>query len=119
MNTALLTIDDFSSKNTPAVVDYLKEKGIKFIFFAEGRKVEQFYEEAKYALKNGVIIGNASTSGSKYTIDSSVVLVTYGEDMNTPYKSLILNFNDYAVQVTVNGVTYTVGGYEYIILMHN
>ncbi|MBE6594212.1 MAG: hypothetical protein E7644_00285 [Ruminococcaceae bacterium] len=68
---------------------------------------------------NGVIIGNASTSGSKYTIDSSVVLVTYGEDMNTPYKSLILNFNDYAVQVTVNGVTYTVGGYEYIILMHN
>ena len=68
---------------------------------------------------NSVITGNASTSGSKYTIDSSVVLVTYGEDMNTPYKSLILNFNDYAVQVTVNGVTYTVGGYEYIILMHN
>ncbi len=28
MNTALLTIDDFSSKNTPAIVDYLKEKGI-------------------------------------------------------------------------------------------
>ena len=26
MNTALLTIDDFSSKNTPAIVDYLKEK---------------------------------------------------------------------------------------------
>lgn len=62
MNTALLTIDDFSSKNTPAIVDYLKEKGIKIIFFAEGRKVEQFYEEAKYALKNGMIIGNHSYS---------------------------------------------------------
>ena len=62
MNTALLTIDDFSSKNTPAIVDYLKEKGIKIIFFAEGRKVERFYEEAKYALKNGMIIGNHSYS---------------------------------------------------------
>lgn len=62
MNSALLTIDDFSSKNTPAVVDYLKEKGIKVIFFAEGRKVEAFYEEAKYALKNGMIIGNHSYS---------------------------------------------------------
>ena len=62
MNTALLTIDDFSSKNTPAMVDYLKEKGIQVIFFAEGRKVEQFYEEAKYALKNGMLIGNHSYS---------------------------------------------------------
>ena len=62
MNTALLTIDDFSSKNTPAIVDYLKEKGIQIIFFAEGRKVEQFYEEAKYAVKNGMLIGNHSYS---------------------------------------------------------
>ena len=45
--------------------------------------------------------------------------MTYGDDMNTPYKSLILNFNDYAVQVTVDGTTYTVSGYEYIVLMHN
>lgn len=63
--------------------------------------------------------GTVGTGSSKYTIDNSVVLVTYGDDMNTPYKSLILNFNDYAVQVTVDGVTYTVAGYEYIILMHN
>ena len=62
MNTALLTIDDFSSKNTPAMVDYLNEKGIKAIFFAEGRKVEQNYEEAKYALKNGMLVGNHSYS---------------------------------------------------------
>ncbi len=27
MNTVLLTIDDFSSKNTPSMVDYSKEKG--------------------------------------------------------------------------------------------
>ena len=62
MNSALLTIDDFSSKNTPAMVDYLKEKNIKVIFFATGEKVEQFYDEAVYALKNGMIVGNHSYS---------------------------------------------------------
>ena len=34
MNTALLTVDDIASKNTPAIVDYLKEKGIQPIYFA-------------------------------------------------------------------------------------
>lgn len=54
---------------------------------------------------------------SKYSIDNSVVLVTYGEK-NEPYKSLILNFNDYVVQVTVNGVTYTIAGYGYVVIYH-
>ncbi len=58
MNIALLTIDDVSSKNTPAIVDYLNEKGIKAILFATGANVEQFYEEAVYAVKNGMIVGN-------------------------------------------------------------
>lgn len=62
MNSAILTIDDFSSKNTPAMVDYLKEKGIRVIFFAQGDKVERYYEEAKYALQNGMIVGNHSYS---------------------------------------------------------
>lgn len=62
MNSALLTIDDFSSKNTPAIVDYLKGKGIKPIFFAAGQNVERFYEEAVYAVKKGMIVGNHSYS---------------------------------------------------------
>lgn len=62
MNTAILTIDDIASKNTPAIVDYLKEKGIQAIMFAEGARVERFYEEALYAVKNGMIIGNHSYS---------------------------------------------------------
>ena len=62
MNTALLTIDDFSSKNTPAMVDYLKEKRIQAIFFATGANVERYYEEALYAVKNGMIVGNHSYS---------------------------------------------------------
>lgn len=62
MNSALLTIDDFSTKNTPAIVDYLKEKKINAIFFATGQNVEHFYEEALYAIKNGMIVGNHSYS---------------------------------------------------------
>ena len=62
MNTALLTIDDLSSSNTPALVDYLKSKGIKPIFFAEGWRVERYYNEAIYALQNGMIVGNHSYS---------------------------------------------------------
>lgn len=62
MNTAILTIDDIASKNTPAIVDYLKEKGIRPVFFAWGSNVEKYYEEAKYILKNGMIIGNHSYS---------------------------------------------------------
>lgn len=62
MNSALLTIDDFSSKNTPEIVNYLNEKGIKAIFFATGQNVEQYYEEALYAVKNGMVVGNHSYS---------------------------------------------------------
>ena len=62
MNRALLTIDDFPSANTPAIVDYLVEKGIKVIFFATGENVERYYEEALYALKHGMLVGNHSYS---------------------------------------------------------
>ena len=62
MNSAILTIDDISSKNTPAIVDYLKEKGIRAILFATGENVERYYEEALYAVKNGMIVGNHSYS---------------------------------------------------------
>lgn len=62
MNTALLTIDDIASKNTPAIVDYLNEKGIRAIFFATGVNVERFHEEARYAVQHGMIVGNHSYS---------------------------------------------------------
>jgi len=62
MNRALLTIDDVSSRNTPALVDYLNERGIQAIMFATGNHVERFYEEACYAVKHGMIVGNHSYS---------------------------------------------------------
>ena len=40
MIRALLTIDDVSSQNTPAIVDYLCEKEIPAILFMIGKKAE-------------------------------------------------------------------------------
>ena len=62
MNTALLTIDDFASRNTPALVDYLTEKGIRPILFGWGEMIEKHYDEALYSVKKGFIVGNHSYS---------------------------------------------------------
>ena len=67
MKKAILTIDDVSSKNTPALVDYLAAKDIRAVMFAVGRNVEAFYSEAVYALKAGMIIGNHSYSHPKFS----------------------------------------------------
>ena len=67
MINAVLTIDDISSKNTPAIVDYLKEKGIKAVLFGVGMSMETNYEEALYALKAGMIIGNHSFSHPSFS----------------------------------------------------
>ncbi|MCR5531626.1 MAG: polysaccharide deacetylase family protein [Lachnospiraceae bacterium] len=59
---AILTIDDIASRNTPAIVDYLNEKGITALMFAVGENVERYYENAVYALQHGMIVGNHSNS---------------------------------------------------------
>ena len=60
MIRALLTIDDVSSENTPAIVDYLCGKNIKVIMFMVGQWAENHPDELIYALKNGMIVGNHS-----------------------------------------------------------
>lgn len=62
MINAILTIDDIASENTPAIVDYLTEKGIQALMFATGENVERFYDNAIYALRKGMVIGNHSYS---------------------------------------------------------
>ena len=62
MVKALLTIDDIASKNTVAIVDYLNKNKIPAIMFAWGENIEKHYENAIYALKNGMIVGNHSYS---------------------------------------------------------
>lgn len=75
MITAVLTIDDIASENTPAIVDHLVSKGIKCVMFAWGELVESHFDEAVYALKKGMIVGNHSYSHpafSKLTLDEAI-----------------------------------------------
>ena len=67
MIRALLTIDDVSSKNTPAIVDHLCEKKIPAIMFAVGEWVRNNPDELIYALQHGFIIGNHSYSHPNFS----------------------------------------------------
>ncbi|MBE6548022.1 MAG: hypothetical protein E7667_03985 [Ruminococcaceae bacterium] len=49
---------------------------------------------------------------SRYAVDN-IVVVTYGTG-NEAYKYVILNYNDFTVKVTYNGVTYTIPGYDFV-----
>lgn len=60
MIKALLSIDDVSSKNTPAIVDFLNEKKIPALMFMVGQWAEGNPDELIYALQHGMIIGNHS-----------------------------------------------------------
>lgn len=56
-----------------------------------------------------------------YITDNSVVSVTYGTiddatGQKTAYKTFILNYNNFAVRVTYNGVVYTVPGNGYVVV---
>ena len=62
MISAVLTIDDVASNNTPAIADYLESRGIQAIMFACGKKLEQLQGNGVYALKHGMILGNHSDS---------------------------------------------------------
>ncbi|MBO4688036.1 MAG: polysaccharide deacetylase family protein [Clostridiales bacterium] len=82
MAHAVLTIDDIASKNTRAFVDYLLEKKIPAIMFAWGKLVEENYENALYAVRNGIIVGNHSYSHpffSKLTLDEAIAEIEKNE----------------------------------------
>ncbi len=67
-----LTMDDGPSKNTPAVLDALKEEGVKATFFIIGENVKGREDILKRAYDEGHEIGNHSwdhTSFQKISLD--------------------------------------------------
>lgn len=67
-----LTMDDGPAKNTPAVLDVLKEEGVKATFFIIGENVEGREDILKRAYDEGHEIGNHSwdhTSFQKISVD--------------------------------------------------
>ena len=67
MKRAILTIDDVPSNNTRAIVDYLNEKDITAVMFAQGDRLERMPENAIYALQHGMILGNHSYSHPNFS----------------------------------------------------
>lgn len=67
MIQAILTIDDIPSQVTPAIVDYLNAKGIPAILFAVGRDVDRHPDQAIYALRRGMIVGNHSYTHPRFS----------------------------------------------------
>ena len=52
---------------------------------------------------------------SRYTTEN-IVAVTYGNDDKTPYKTMVLNYNNYTVRVVYDGIEYTVPAYEFVVI---
>ena len=67
MIQAILTIDDVPSNNTPAIADYLCKRGIQAVMFAWGARVAVQPDEAVYALKRGMILGNHSYTHPQFS----------------------------------------------------
>ncbi len=63
-NAVALTFDDGPSEDTEAILDVLKEYGIKAAFFMIGTQVEKFPDVARRVVSEGHEIGNHSLSHS-------------------------------------------------------
>ncbi len=60
---------------------------------------------------------------SRYVSDDGrIVSVTYGQAKAnggyTPYKTFVLNYNNFSVNVVYEGITYTIPAYGYVTVMH-
>ena len=63
-----------------------------------------------------------TTEANKYLVDNNqIVVVTYGTRENgvkTAYKSFILNYNNFAVTVVYEGITYTIASGGYVMIQY-
>jgi hypothetical protein len=52
---------------------------------------------------------------SRYATEN-IVAVTYGDDNGDPYKTIILNYNNYTVRVVYDDIEYTIPAYEFVVI---
>ncbi len=62
MKTAYLTIDDIPTKQTPEIIDFLVSIDVKPLMFCWGERLEEYRNEAIYALRKGAVLQNHSYS---------------------------------------------------------
>lgn len=65
-NVALTFDDGPDFNNTPAILDVLRETGIKATFFCQGKKMEQNPDLAFQIVEEGHVLGNHSYSHSNF-----------------------------------------------------
>jgi hypothetical protein len=53
---------------------------------------------------------------SRYSTEN-VVAVTYGDAENKPFKTIILNYNNYSIRLEYNGFVYTIPAYGFVEIM--
>ena len=86
----------------------------------KGASDNKIYDDIQYRIYiNKLLDGNDEEDEviveeeSKYTTDN-VVAVTYGNDDGTPYKTIILNYNNYAIQIEYEEIVYTIAAYGFV-----
>ena len=83
----------------------------------------QVTEEEFWAIlkKSDVIVddedGNDDVVEDKYAT-GGVIAVTYGTLKGEAYKTMLLNYNNYAINVTYDGVSYTIPAYGFVTIKH-
>ena len=83
-----------------------------------------FTEEYIWAQVQGSDESEQEKDNSGLVNNNHIVVVTYGDRNSetfekTPFKSIILNYNSYAVRVTYNGTLYTVPSGGYVVIHYN
>ena len=70
----------------------------------------------------GSLGGDEEEETSRYVSDDGrIVAVTYGDEADgsySKYKTFVLNYNNFSVNVEYDGVTYTIPAYGYVVVMH-
>ncbi len=78
---------------------------------------ETFYDDVqrKIAINNRDIAEaeEVEEEDSRYAT-GNIVAVTYGSDAATPYKTIILNYNNYTVRIVYEGKEYTIPAHEFV-----
>ena len=83
-----------------------------------------FTEDYIWAQVQGSEESDEEEDASGLVNNNQIVVVTYGDRNSetfekTPFKSIILNYNSYAVRVTYNGTLYTVPSGGYVVIHYD
>lgn len=113
--------EELKNLNTALATDYATLKALADNeILAISKEVDSFFEanaelfesEEEEKEEEPVVEEPEAEPFNKYAVsENSVVYEEYDNG-----KKLVLNFNNYAVKVTIDGVAYTVGAYGYIVI---